>query len=407
MLNENIIIDKGVLGLLDGEVDNNFNLFSTHLVKYFGATLAHNFNTYKNLSFSFQAIGGSKTVVNGFPSKDEFVTFINNKYSDGSYYTSEVELTIYMDIDVKMISPTLYAKNSKMGQFKGRDEYRTGRIVEEGYDFWNDSNLIEFLRKMWSDMFSEDLTTTFLTNHPEMKGMFWTKKDADDLGVCSTLIEVGNGGNSKVKLYCVDDSDPSTDNLVMSDMNVAQLHNARAYVGQVKQPKYYIFNGIKTLDIIHNALSWSIGVPIRDLVGYNYSIINVHSIQITADLGSGVKTYRALKIDPVGVDTIYFDYIDNTKYRVYSVTRAMNGNMKMKEIPFSTGGFQRLGRVGTSQWLNLDKNDSTSQSLSKGLNDTHFVYQDKISGKFSRLSKSKMRQVKDARFKVPFFSLVS
>lgn len=409
MLNKTIIVDKGVLGFGGQNISTSYGDFTTgHLIKYFGSTIAFNFNGYKHLSFSFQEIGGDKTVVNGFLDDSSFLTFINNKYSDGISYTTEVELTIYMDIDEKMPPLTIYAKNAKLGQLKGRRKYRTGKIVESDYpSSWSDPSLVDHLRRFWEDIFSEDLTSAFLNAHPkEMKGMFWTKKDCDKLGVPPAGTSVGRADGS-MKLYCVQDSNPGTDTIVVSDMSVAFINGKSAFVSTVTSPKYYVLREQKILDVMGTgAMDWGLGMSSSSLKD-NHSIISVHGIQISADLGSGVKTYRAIRIDPVGVDTIYFDYLDDQKYRVFSITRAMNSNVRLKELPFNTNGVQRLGRVKISDWLSSDYNDSTSNSIIKGIGDTHFVYQDKITGKFSDLSQSKMRHIKDLRFRVPFFSLVS
>lgn len=417
MLDKTIIIDRGVIGTVGKNVRTVFSDFANKfLIKYFGATIAKAFYRYKNLSFSFRVpnadnpIPNESRIINGFTDENAFLSFFNGAFSDGTKYNDNVEITVFMSIDEKIVAPTIYAKNSKIGQFKGRGNYRKGKTVEQAYTFsWDDLTIVQHMRRFWLDIFSEDLTQLFITNNPSIKTIFWMKKDADKLGVCAANVIVG-AQNGYRGLYCVEDSNPATDTLVMKTMADAGVAGVNARASSVTTPKYYILDPGRNMYIYgSSAMDWGARVSggNRVLSG-NYSVVSVHGIQFSADLGGGIKTYRAIKVDPVGVDTLYFDYVKPSRYRVYSVTKTRNGNMKMKEISYSLNGDgQRLGRVPIGNWLNNDFSDGANEGIGTGVEDTHLIYQDIITGKFSNLSQSKMRMLRDLRFRVPFFTLIS
>lgn len=407
-----ITIDRGVIALSGGINTNENDWRQQYLRKYFGATLSTRFDTYKFLSFSFQETGNTSHVAvrHSFASLTEFINFINTEFATAGSYNSPIELTLFMNVDTKILEPTLYAKNSKLGQLCGRNGYRTSRFVESDNDSsWDDLSIVRHLQRLWLGIFSEDLTETFIQNNPkELKGCFWTKRDCDKMGVLKDSATIEKGGSGR-KLYNVNGSDPAT-NVVDSVLHSDALFSSYDMkVSTITTPKYYILDNTGgwneiTSQNFSNDLGDRVSGLYRTLSGRGYSVIAVHGIQINHSNGN---TYRALYITPVGVDTVYFDYVDSNKTKVWAVKKAPNGTIRMNPLSFSTIGVQRQGRIDTGDWLMLDQSDTTSESESKGQGSTHFVYQDISSGKFSKLSESKMVQIKDKRFRVPFFHLVS
>ncbi len=414
MLEKTIIIQSNILGINGGTVKVDEAGWQQYLGVNFSRLANGGFEKYKHCSFEFsQPNNSDKRVVNGFADFADFNNYVTNAFSDGTNYTSNIKLTIFMDIDVKMKSPTLYAKNSKLGQFKGgnvREGYRKGKFVEYFDDSaWHDTDIPHNMVEIWKEAFGgEDLTDAFVTNNPkEFKPCFWTKKDCDKLGnIKSGQVIDLYFGSTRRRMYNTTDSNPATDTLYVSDIADVETDGQFLVAGNVHSPKYFILSadsGGGYNDFYHGDLGTRHSGTVYGAASNPYTVIAVYPIQNTV----GGKVLRAIYITPVGVDTVYWDFIEDKDYRVFSVNKPVQGTIKLKEIPFNThGDGNRLGRINIANLVDLDR-DSTSESQFKGVGDIHIVYQNKLTGKFSDLSQSKLVQIKDLRFRVPFFKLVS
>ena len=411
MINDNIIIDRAVLGFNGGGLVTSVAQFQGKLNKDFGATLAHRFDdVYKYVTFSFRGVRyGKKFTRHGFNDINEFLTFINNSYSnDGSTYNDDIEIIVYLDVDTKMTAPTLYAKNSRMGQLKNKGSYRKDIIIEQsvGVSNYSDSLVPEVMRNLWYEVFSEDLTISWIQNQPKFKYCFWLQKDPDRAGVppANFIIDPSFSARTQRKMYNSTDSVIGS-SLVINEKSDVQNDGQQLVLSNVTPPRYFVLKA--SLDGSWDKIwsgDWGARIPnMADAINSGYTVLNVHGIENVV----GGKTLRALFISAVGVDTVYWDFIDPNKYRVFSIKKSPQGNLRMKMIPFpKTGNGNRLGRVDTSEWFDADTNDNTSTSFTKSQGDTYFVYQDIRTNKFSPLSQSKMKMVRsNSRFRIPYFVL--
>ena len=412
-----IIVDKGILPLSAKALNTNYSYWGASIFfKYFGSTLRYYFDNYRKLSFGFKNMNSPaiKYTRNGFNDFADFVDFVNNKFGDGTSYTTNVELEIYMDIDTKIPEPTIYAKNSMMGALSGRNGYRTSKFVfdKEGGAI-NNNVFITVLRNIWLECFGEDLTEAFIQNHrADFAKMFWVKKDNDRLGIIQVGLELSPSGSSQRYLYNSTKSDPATDTLVIGTTTEANNASpqAKMYAGTYAPPKVFVYETGNYSNVLLVADFNGRRIPYRSLAGsQGYSTIVAMPVEVHFDNGNGtVDTYRAIHLSPVGVDTVYIDFVDNTEISLFSVRKYPNGNMRIKEIPFTTNGDgQRLGRLSNSKWLDFDVNDTKSEGTDKGMGEVYFAYREIGSGKFSRLSSSKLTMFKDNRFHLPVFTLNS
>jgi len=410
---KNLTMDRGVIAWGQSINPDQLQWSDQNFVKYFGSTLRYRFNSYKHLTFNFiDHTTGLSHIVNGFADWTGFSDFMGTTLSDGVNYHS-VELILTMEFDEKIKEPTLYAKNRVVGGFNAGKKYRRAKFVEQDRGSgWYYASVPSFLRNIWLSIFGEDLTENFIKANNSIKRCFWLKKDPDRGGVIKGgMILDDSHGNNRIMYNSTDSVPGNPGTLVTGETSDVWGDGQDLVAGNNNPPKYYIIGDNNSLVIeSHMATDAQGGRDYgtrmsglyRSLNGQNYSVVAVNGVQNSV----AGKTLRALHISPVGVDTFYCDFIDSKKYRVWAVKKFDNGQMSMKELSFSTDGFQRLGRWGIGDIMNFD-NDTGSESVAKGQYSIYFVYQEINSGKFSRFSQQVVRDIKDLRFRLPIFRLTA
>jgi len=400
-----IMVDQGFLTAA-GTFTNSENTWKNEkFIYYFGGTLGSAFDNFKTLTFEFYDYDTKVTKIrNGFSDFSDFETYVRNELGNtvlGEYHN--IGLKLYLEIDDKISTLDVYAKNALYGALQGRSDYRKGRYIQSGYPGFHDLSLPTLVANIWNNHFSDNMTSTFITNNTDMKMCIYTR-DGDRTGVIKDGLQLQGMNNSTSRLlFNTTDSDIPGNTLVTGQAHtLANLGNVFSAGSDGNNPRYMICENSN-----HSILEEKeVGVIINDFYrlykDHDYSAIHTTGFRFT----SGGKEYHALFISPIGMDTVYFNHFDTTKYRILAIKKANNSVMSVRTIDIISDGIgNKIGRVGTARWTittSDDKNVGSKYKVSY-----HFVLQDIASGKCSNLSGSKMELQSDVRFRFPFYTLVS
>jgi len=126
----------------------------------------------------------------------------------------------------------------------------------------------------------------------------------------------------------------------------------------------------------------------KDLWELNLSLAVAYSIKQNND-----DNY-AVTIRPIGIDTVYIDYVDTDNYDLYGVYKARNQYPRIKKIDLTSANKHRpinVTRITKDMWMERDYSYSyTTKNWAQKFPDVHFVLRDKVTWKVSRLSNSKI-----------------
>jgi len=353
------------------------------------------FDDTKRCSFRFEdGNGGISNVPSGFIDWNAFVNHLATHHSDGANFY-QINMFVYLDIDTKLMPPTLYAKNGTYGSLVDSTEYNSASCITR-------DDALPLMSHIFNQHAGTDIPQALYDTNHDIKNAFWMRR-GNRYGIAkdgAVIDEWFNNGDRHMVNFTDSDFVAS-----MITTNAKALVESSGKKFTVSSPMYHIFlNDGGYSNIYSGEFGTMMPGYITELNGQDYSVIVSKEINLSI---SG-KDYTAIMLWNAGIDTIYIDDVSPTEYRCLFVKTHSNGAMKVFPVEsWDPNGTQRRGRFGISKWMRLDRS-TTSESRWKDQSRGIFaMYQNKATGKCTPKSNTKIIQVISKKYKAPVFMLTS